>query len=160
MPPLVFDRNLHHIPLFARIADVLWAGAGISSMYSGSTVCIPTSTYSLPLALVEQVGGWDCDYAAIGEDMHMFLKCFFALSGNLRVQVIYAAASQCNASSGFPGLRGYVSCILARYQQAVRHMWGAMDTGYAIRQAHTMLVRSYSATPEQQAKTVTGFTER
>ncbi|KAK5731436.1 hypothetical protein LTR17_011398 [Elasticomyces elasticus] len=142
MPPIVFDRNLHRTPLLVRIADVMWASAGISSMYYGSNVCIPTSVYSLPMTLVEHVQGWDCDPGAIGEDLHMFLKCFLALSGNLRMQVIYAAASQCNVSSQYSGLRGYAGGLLARYQQAVRHMWGALDTGYAIRQAFLMLSRS------------------
>lgn len=144
MPPIVFDRNLHRTPLMVRTSDVMWAAAGISTMYSGSKVCIPTSVYTLPLTLVEHVQGWDCGPGAIGEDLHMFLKCFFALSGNLRTQIIYAAASQCNVSSGHPGFRGYAGGVLARYQQAVRHMWGAMDTGYAVRQAVLMLGRSGS----------------
>ncbi|KAK5765718.1 hypothetical protein LTS12_004224 [Elasticomyces elasticus] len=115
---------------------------GISSMYYGSNVCIPTSVYSLPMTLVEHVQGWDCGPGAIGEDLHMFLKCFLALSGNLRMQVVYAAASQCNVSSQYSGIRGYAGGLLARYQQAVRHMWGALDTGYAIRQAFLMLSHS------------------
>lgn len=154
MPPLVFDRNLHHVPLPVRTVDIIWAGAGISNMYPNSSVCIPTSVYSLPVTLVEQVGGWDADYGAIGEDLHMYLKCFFALSGNLQVQVIYAPASQCNITSGFTGIKGYIGCIWARYQQAVRHMWGALDTGFAIRQAIKMLIRGYVETRERKVKAV------
>ena len=99
VPPLVFDRNIQHVPFSVRTADLLWAGAGISSLYGGSKICIPTSVYSLPMPLVERVGGWDTGPGAIGEDMHMFLKCFFALSGNLNTEIVYAAASQCNVSS-------------------------------------------------------------
>ena len=40
------------------------------------------------MTLVESVGGWDTDPGSIGEDMHMYLKCFFHLSGNLQVQII------------------------------------------------------------------------
>lgn len=57
MPPVVFDRNLHQVPLPIRTADVMWACAGISSMYDGSQVSIPTSVYSLSLDFVESVGG-------------------------------------------------------------------------------------------------------
>ncbi|TKA77295.1 hypothetical protein B0A55_04337 [Friedmanniomyces simplex] len=146
VPPLVFDRNLHHVPLPVRTADLMWAGAGISSLYTGSLVCIPTSVYSLPMILVEHVGGWDTGPGAIGEDMHMYIKCFFALSGNLDVKVIYAAASQCNVSSDMRGLAGYIDGIGARYRQALRHMWGTLDTGFAIRECVKMVYRHRRAT--------------
>lgn len=141
VPPLVFDRNLHRVPLPVRTADLMWAGAGLSSLYAGSTVCIPTSVYSVPMTLVEHVGGWDTGPNAIGEDMHMYLKCFFALSGNLTVKVVYAAASQCNVSSDAQGIRGYIGGLHARYNQALRHMWGALDSGFAIRESIDMFNR-------------------
>lgn len=128
----------------------MWAGAGLSSLYQGSGVCIPTSVYSLPMVLVERVGGWDTDPGAIGEDMHMYLKCFFALSGNLTNRVIYAAASQCNVSSDKHGLMGYVDGLHARYEQALRHMWGAMDTGFAIRESVKMFKRHWSQCGNQE----------
>ncbi|KAK5685058.1 hypothetical protein LTS10_003133 [Elasticomyces elasticus] len=137
--PIVFDRNSHQVPLLVRTADVVWSGAGISTMYAGSSVCIPTSVYSVPLRLVERTQGWDTGYTAIGEDMHMYLKCFFAVSGCLRSKVIYTAASQCNVCSGDLGIRGYAGTVAARYQQALRHMWGMLDTGYALRHATAML---------------------
>ncbi|KXT01742.1 hypothetical protein AC578_2731 [Pseudocercospora eumusae] len=146
VPPLVFDRNLHHVPLFVRTADMMWAGAGLSSLYAGSTVCIPTSVYSLPMTLVEHVGGWDTGPGAIGEDMHMYLKCFFALSGNLNVQMVYAAASQCNVTGSYQqGILGFVTGLQARYKQALRHMWGSLDTGYSIRETVSMVQRHKKA---------------
>ena len=145
VPPLVFDRNLHHVPLPVRTGDLMWAGAGLSSLYAGSSVCIPTSVYSLPMTLVERVGGWDTGPSAIGEDMHMYIKCFFALSGNVKARVVYAAASQCNVSSDLDGLKGYVDGLRARYGQALRHMWGSMDTGYAVRQSLGMVRTHYRA---------------
>ncbi|KAK1061208.1 hypothetical protein LTR74_011218 [Friedmanniomyces endolithicus] len=146
VPPLVFDRNLHRVPLPVRTADLMWAGAGISSLYSGSLVCIPTSVYSLPMTLVEQVGGWDTGPGAIGEDLHMYIKCFFALSGNLDVKVVWAAASQCNVASDMRGIAGYMDGLSARYKQALRHMWGTLDTGYAIRECVKMVRRHRRAT--------------
>lgn len=147
VPPLVFDRNLHHVPLPVRTADLMWAGAGLSQLYLGSSVCIPTSVYSLPMALVEIVGGWDTDPGAIGEDLHMYVKCFFALSGNLRVRIVYAAASQCNVSSDMHGFKGYLDGLNARYRQALRHMWGSLDTGFAVRQTVKMIGRHRKASP-------------
>jgi hypothetical protein len=167
VPPLVFDRNLHRVPISVRTADMMWAGAGLSSLYQGSRVCIPTSVYSLPMTLLEHVGGWDTGPGAIGEDMHMYLKCFFALGGNLQVRIVYSAASQCNVSSDIKGLSGYYDGLRARYRQALRHMWGALDTGYAIRASFKMLSRHRQATvpPEEElplsaSKSVFNFLQR
>lgn len=133
--PIIFDRNAHNVPAIVRVADVLWSAAGMSGLYKGSSVAPPTSVYSVPLELVDRVGGWDCDSEAIGEDLHMYLKCFFALNGNLTVRTVMSPVSQTNVTGGGrgKGVPGLVMDIRARYKQALRHMWGALDTGYAIR---------------------------
>ncbi|KAJ5272384.1 hypothetical protein N7478_007509 [Penicillium angulare] len=132
--PIIFDRNSHETPVLVRCADLLWGFAGISTMYPGTLISIPTSVYSLPLTLAQKVGGWDSDPTAIGEDMHMLLKCYFETAGNLISRVIYIPASQCNVSGdGSPGWRGVLSTCIARYRQALRHMWGALDSGFAAR---------------------------
>jgi hypothetical protein len=135
--PIIFDRNAHNVPAIVRVADVLWSAAGMSGLYKGSTIAPPTSVYSLPLELVDRVGGWDCDSEAIGEDLHMYLKCFFALNGNLTTRTVMSPVSQTNVTGGGrgKGYPGIVMDIRARYKQALRHMWGALDTGYAIRKA-------------------------
>ncbi|RYP90617.1 hypothetical protein DL770_003284 [Monosporascus sp. CRB-9-2] len=133
--PIIFDRNAHEVPAIVRVADILWAAAGISGLYRGSTIAPPTSVYSLPLDLIDRVGGWDCDPEAIGEDLHMYLKCFFALNGHLTVRTILSPVSQSNVKGdgGNGLLQKTYNDMRARYNQALRHMWGALDTGYAIR---------------------------
>ncbi|KAK1724627.1 hypothetical protein CaCOL14_002421 [Colletotrichum acutatum] len=132
--PIIFDRNAHSVPAIVRVADILWGAGGMSGLYSGSTIAPPTSVYSVPLELVDRVGGWDCDNEAIGEDLHMYLKCFFALNGNLTVRTVVSPVSQSNVcGDGSKGLRGIYSDMQARYKQAMRHMWGALDSGYALR---------------------------
>lgn len=133
--PIIFDRNAHNVPAIVRVADVLWSAAGMSGLYKGSTIAPPTSVYSVPLELVDRVGGWDCDSEAIGEDLHMYLKCFFALNGNLTVRTVLSPVSQSNVTGGGrdKGISGIITDIRARYKQALRHMWGALDTGYALR---------------------------
>lgn len=135
--PIIFDRNAHNVPAIVRVADVLWSAAGMSGLYKGSAIAPPTSVYSVPLELVDRVGGWDCDSEAIGEDLHMYLKCFFALNGNLISRTVMSPVSQTNVTGGGrgKGLGGIYIDINARYKQALRHMWGALDTGYAIRKA-------------------------
>lgn len=138
VPPIVFDRNSHLVPILVRMADLLWSGAGMSGHYETSTICPPTSVYSLPLTLVEKVGGWDADEGAIGEDLHMYIKCFFGLQGNLTTRTVLSAASQTNVHSNGRGIRGLYTDINARYRQALRHMWGALDSGYVIKSTMEM----------------------
>ncbi|UNI21027.1 hypothetical protein JDV02_007058 [Purpureocillium takamizusanense] len=137
--PIIFDRNAHRVPAIVRVADILWGAAGMSGLYRGSAVAPPTSVYSLPLELVDRVGGWDCDAEAIGEDLHMYLKCFFALNGHLTCRTVLSPVSQSNVTGGGKGgIRGTVVDMTARYKQALRHMWGALDTGFAMRQVVDM----------------------
>ncbi|PTD12449.1 hypothetical protein FCULG_00003747 [Fusarium culmorum] len=126
--PMIFDRNAHSVPALVRVADILWGAAGMSGLYPGSSIAPPTSVYSLPLDLIDRVGGWDCGSEAIGEDLHMYIKCFFALNGNLTSRVIYSPVSQSNVTGG----GGLLKDARARYKQALRHMWGALDTGFAL----------------------------
>jgi hypothetical protein len=132
--PIIFDRNAHSVPAVVRVADILWSAGGISGLYKGSSIAPPTSVYSLPLELIDRVGGWDCGSEAIGEDLHMYLKCFFALNGRLTTRTIYSPVSQSNVVDGTTkGARGVYLDMRARYKQALRHMWGALDSGYAMR---------------------------
>ena len=134
--PIIFDRNSNDVPILVRCADLLWSFAGISAMYPGCAIVIPTSVYSLPLALASCVGGWDGDSTSIGEDMHMLLKCYFETAGDVITHVIASPASQCNIqSSGDENWGPYSSTLFARYRQALRHMWGSLDTGYSVRQS-------------------------
>ena len=131
-PPVVFDRNARQVPLLVRIADLMWNAASLSGTYPGSTICIPTSSYSLSANLVRAVGGWDVGPDAMGEDIHMFLKCFFHTRGQLVVRLVMSPASQSNVASSARGFRGWADNHLARWRQGVRHMWGALDLGYSV----------------------------
>ncbi|KAI0029813.1 glycosyl transferase family group 2-domain-containing protein [Vararia minispora EC-137] len=134
--PIIFDRNAHRIPVFVRCADLLWAMAGISALVEPWPISIPTSVYSLPLVLAEEVNGWDADPNAIGEDMHMLLKCYFGTGGTITTRTVFSPASQCNVEGGGDTrIAKYIDTLGARYRQGLRHMWGALDTGFAVRSA-------------------------
>ncbi|KAI9829786.1 MAG: hypothetical protein M1838_005858, partial [Thelocarpon superellum] len=135
VPPIVFDRNAHVVPTLVRIADLLWCNAGLSGHYESSAIRPPTSVYSVPLKLVDRVGGWDTGPEAIGEDLHMYIKCFFGLAGNLTTRTILSAVSQSNVHSAERGFRGLIADHRARYKQALRHMWGGLDSGYGVMKA-------------------------
>jgi hypothetical protein len=133
VPPIVFDRNAHLVPRLVRVADILWAGAGLSGHYRTSSICPPTSVYSLPLCLIDLAGGWDAGDTAIGEDLHMCIKCFFALNGNLTTRSVFSPASHTNVHSSGNGIRGFFEDLNARYKQAMRYMWGALDSGFVLK---------------------------
>lgn len=84
------------------------------------------------MTLAGDVGGWDTGPESIGEDMHMFLKCFFKSKGQAQTKIIYSPASQSNVTSDVKGLRGIPKNLGSRFKQALRHMWGSLDSGYAI----------------------------
>lgn len=138
VPPVIFDRNAHKVPVLVRLADLTWSAASLSGTYPGSQVCIPTSVYSVPLTLAEAVGGWDVGPDAIGEDLHMFLKCYFHTRGALIARPVRSAASQCNVDSDKTGIRGWIDGLQARWKQGFRHMWGALDFGYAVQRGFAL----------------------
>lgn len=137
--PIIFDRNAQIVNPLVRAADIFWCGAGLSGLYKGSSVMIPTSVYSIAMTLAGQVGGWDTGPESIGEDMHMYLKCYFKTRGQVKTKIIYSPASQSNVSSDTKGLRGAFDNIRGRYKQALRHMWGSLDSGYAVQKGFDSL---------------------
>lgn len=133
--PIVFDRNAHQVPRLVRMADIGWSCSGLACFkrprdYHG--IAFPTSVYTLPLSLVSLVGGWDTGPDAIGEDMHMMLKCYFATNGRLHIESIASPCSMSNVTSGSTGWSGWLRNHKARYFQGLRHMWGCLDSGYAV----------------------------
>ncbi|KAK9357660.1 hypothetical protein V1504DRAFT_500653 [Lipomyces starkeyi] len=152
VPPIVFDRNSDNISPLVRCADKFWSAAGIAGLYEKSQVQIPTSVFSITMTLARYVDFWDTGPQAIGDELHMYLKCFFRTGGQLESVPIYSPVSHCNVEHGDVtadmtiGQRWMLSSQ-ARFKQACRHMWGIMDSGYATRHA-LALVMSQSGTAE------------
>ncbi|KAK9386814.1 hypothetical protein V1515DRAFT_104410 [Lipomyces mesembrius] len=150
VPPIVFDRNAHTIAPIVRCADMLWSAAGIAGLYETSQIRTPTSVYSVTLTLVRHVDFWDTGPGAIGEDLHMYLKCFFRTRCQLKTVTVYSPASHCNVEHGDAtanmniGQRWMLSSQ-ARFKQAGRHMWGIVDSGFAIRHTIALITgRNYN----------------
>ncbi|KAJ3201407.1 hypothetical protein HDU67_001363, partial [Dinochytrium kinnereticum] len=129
-PCTVFDRNAKDVLPMVRQTDVMWSLGVMSNMYPSSSIAFPCSAYSISMELAQAVGFWDCGPEGLGEDMHMYLKCFFSTEGRVVLKPIYSPASQCNV-----GGEGFFGGIHARYTQAKRHLWGCLDTGYSLRRA-------------------------
>jgi hypothetical protein len=86
------------------------------------------SCYSSTFKLIDTAGYWDPDM--IPEDWHIFLQAFFATSGQAAVNPIFLPTIV-DAPSG----NGFFDALKNRYNQSVRHAWGAVDIPYAIEQA-------------------------
>ncbi|EIE83143.1 hypothetical protein RO3G_07848 [Rhizopus delemar RA 99-880] len=130
-PPIFFSRNSHQVPAAVRMTDITWATLVMSNLSNSDGLCVPCSNYSLSFILAERVGYWDVDADAIGEDMHMWLKCFFKTDGYARTAPIYVPINLTNVQCD-----GYVANLHARYVQAKRHFQGVADLGYTLR--HTL----------------------
>jgi len=124
-PTLVFDRNANRVPFVVRLADICWS-IGLMSNFQ-LPVKFPCSVYTVSMLLAKEVGFWDAGPAAIGEDLHMALKCWTSMKMNIRLIPIYLPASCSNVQADT-----YVGSIKARFQQSKRHLWGALDFGYSV----------------------------
>lgn len=102
---------------------------------SGSRgIGFPCSTYSLSGVLADTVGYWDTDADAVGEDMHMTLKCIFKTQGRARMVPIFVPINLMNVET-----EGYLSNLNARFIQAKRHYNGVADVSFTLRNALNLL---------------------
>ncbi|KAI8982393.1 glycosyl transferase family group 2-domain-containing protein [Mycotypha africana] len=141
-PPIFFSRNCYQVPAAVRMTDITWAALVMSNLSNSDGLCVPCSNYSLSYLLAERVGFWDIGADAIGEDMHMWLKCFFKTDGMARTASIYVPINLTNVQC-----EGYFRNIYARYQQAKRHFQGVADLGYTI--SHTLSSLNHSRRREK-----------
>ncbi|KAL1922678.1 uncharacterized protein VTP21DRAFT_10217 [Calcarisporiella thermophila] len=135
-PPIFFARNAMEVPAVVRVTDIFWSIMVMQNLSNNLGMSFPCSTYSVPLTLAERVGYWDVDADAIGEDLHMWLKCFFKTSGIARSVPIYVPINLTNVQTP-----GFISNLYARYVQAKRHYSGVADLGYAFRHACENVVK-------------------
>ena len=126
--PIFYYNNVWDVPAPLRIQNSLGGINHLAKLVRKYTVLFPQSTYSLSMRMCHDVGYWDVD--VVPEDWHMFLKCFFSLSGEVDVQPILLPV-------GNDGVRAhsYSRTFWEHYQQARRHAWGCTDIPYAIKQA-------------------------
>ncbi|KAJ3074250.1 hypothetical protein HDU98_011742 [Podochytrium sp. JEL0797] len=150
MPSTVFDRNSDKVPILVRTCDTYWSLGVMSNMYDASPVKLPCSAYSISMDLCIAVNFWDAGPESIGEDLHMYLKCFFSTSGNVIIKPIYSAVSCCNiegaASNTSSKVVKFYNGLCARYDQAKRHLWGSLDTAYIIKRTiYALFAPGYDA---------------
>jgi hypothetical protein len=125
--PILLNNNIWEVPAPLRVGSALSGVHILSNLVKRDRIVFPQSTYSLSLRMADDAGYWDPD--VIPEDWHMFLKCFFAFSGEVEVEPIFLP-------TGNDGVRAatYWRSLKMAYIQHKRHAWGASDISYTIRQ--------------------------
>lgn len=64
----------------------------------------------------------------------MLCKTYLATAGTVHLESVYSPASCLDVvgNSHGQGWRGYVGDVQSRYGQALRHLWGSLDSGYVL----------------------------
>jgi cellulose synthase/poly-beta-1,6-N-acetylglucosamine synthase-like glycosyltransferase len=125
--PLSSTNNVWSVPAPLRLLLFSSDSVRLAELANPFSWRLPVSTYSLSLTLADQAGYWDP--FVISEDWHMYLRCFFATGGRVKLQVVYLPTT-INAPTGAT-LREAMTNL---YHQQTRHAWGAEDVGYILQQ--------------------------
>lgn len=126
--PIFWHHNINSVPAFIRITGIMGNAIHIANIQEPDGIFFNYSCYSSSYKLIDSVGYWDPDM--IPEDWHIFLQTFFATGGRTLVNPIFLPTIV-DAPSG----TNYFSALKNRYNQCLRHAWGAIDIPYAIEQS-------------------------
>ena len=126
--PIFWHHNINQVPGPIRIIGILGNVIHIANIQEPDGMFFNYSCYSSSYKLIDSAGYWDVDM--IPEDWHIFLQTFFTSGGKTTVKPIFLPTIV-DAPDG----KNYFSAIKNRYNQCVRHAWGAIDIPYAIEQA-------------------------
>jgi hypothetical protein len=126
--PIFWHHNINQVPALIRITGVMGNVIHIADIQEPDGLFFNYSCYSSSYKLIDSVGYWDPDM--IPEDWHIFLQTFFATQGRVLVEPIFLPTIV-DAPDG----NGHIDALKNRYNQCVRHAWGATDIPYALEQA-------------------------
>lgn len=120
-----FFPNIWNVPIIIRIKAVIDSVGFLGQLASPFSHPFPFAIYSQSLRTSMECGGWDVDI--IPEDWHHYLKCWFKKDGDFRVVPIFMVMGNDAIEE-----RNWNEAIKARYIQAKRHAWGAIDLSYIV----------------------------
>lgn len=159
-PPILTVRNVETVPAFVRCSSYgtfLFEISGLVTAPYMNHCCFSAYTLTLALANHPIVDGWDAD--VIAEDYHMFIKCMcshyweqlFSNETNrsvktlskMRLEPIFLPVTSYLVEDP----RGSWESIVARYNQARRHMQGIAELSYMALQHYTIARESREAIP-------------
>lgn len=123
--PQYFYNNLWDVPFPIRYSMWLSHAAQLAELAMPFYTPLPISTYTLSLKMARECGFWDPSY--IAEDWHEFLKCMFERHGDVDLVPVFLPTNS-DATDG----ETFLKALKNRYDQVVRHAWGAEDVGYTL----------------------------
>lgn len=125
--PIFFDHNIWQTPGSVRLLTFFNNAVQVSELSNPLAMAFPLSTYSLSFRLLVDVDYWDP--IVISDDWHMFLRCFFAKGGDMKLRSIYLPT----VGEPFLGETLWKTWVMV-YKTRVRHAWGAGDMVYMLQQ--------------------------
>mmetsp|Transcript_37366 Transcript_37366/g.92423 ORF Transcript_37366/g.92423 Transcript_37366/m.92423 type:complete len:588 (-) Transcript_37366:336-2099(-) len=120
-----FFPNIWAVPIIVRIKALIDSVGFLGQLASPFSHPFPFAIYSQSLRTAIECGYWDVDI--IPEDWHHFLKCWFRRDGNFRVIPIFLFMGNDAIED-----ENWFAANKARYTQAKRHAWGAIDLAYIV----------------------------
>jgi hypothetical protein len=126
--PIFWHHNINSVPFPIKIIGTLGNVVHIANIQEPDGLFFNYSCYSSSYRLIDDTGYWDPDM--IPEDWHIFLQAFFVSGGKAAVSPIFLPTIV-DAPSG----KNFYDALKNRYNQCLRHAWGAIDIPYAIEQA-------------------------
>jgi len=126
--PIFWHNNINAVPAPIRIIGTIGNILHIANIQEPDGLFFNYSCYSSSYQLIDSAGYWDTDM--IPEDWHIFLQTFFTSHGQTRVEPIFLPTIV-DAPDG----QNYFAALKNRYNQCLRHAWGAIDIPYAIAQS-------------------------
>lgn len=126
--PIRYHSNVWETNPFMRILhgySTCWELAYLAAPWWPA---LPMSSYSFSFRLLDSVNYWDPD--VIADEWHMYIKAFFRRDGEMSVVPIFLPFLG-HATGGETVLDSFRQ----RYEQTLRHAWGAKEIGYTIAQS-------------------------
>ncbi|PIX67844.1 hypothetical protein COZ41_02815 [Candidatus Shapirobacteria bacterium CG_4_10_14_3_um_filter_35_13] len=126
--PIFWHHNINNVPAPTRIIGTMGNVIHLANIQEPDGLFFNYSCYSSSYCLIDSAGYWDPDM--ISEDWHIFLQSFFVSGGRASVEPIFLPTIA-DAPSG----TNYFNALKNRYNQCLRHAWGAIDIPYALEQS-------------------------
>ncbi len=123
--PIRYHGNIWDINPLMRIVNAYSTAFELAYLAAPWWMALPMSSYSLSLRLLEGSGYWDVD--VIADEHHMFIKAYFARSGEVKLEPVFLPFLA-DATTGID----LWDAIRNRYQQTLRHAWGSKEVGFTI----------------------------
>lgn len=123
--PLFYYNNLWEVPAPIRFTAWFTHVGMLGDLAMPYFEPLPISTYTASLDLLESCDWWDP--AVISEDWHIYLDCLTQRGGDVCMTPVFLPVLS-DAADGDT----FFSAMKNRYDQVLRHSWGAEDVGFLV----------------------------